>query len=241
MTDALSMYYDPILDMHHKTESQGPAKLFIVPGLLPQFGDDARILFESALDDMGWADGGEPDGDTGHPQLVAIGKFWAREEGDGALLGKLNAYAEAHHEPTLDEASGEFTWGFGLDEPYPRGQYNAAAAMAEATSTGAWSRLFNEPNLRKFVDPTVHGVDFPNVCLTQATYDATRRLLVIATDAGLPAVRGKPTTFRVTNIDPEVCSVTVDGEPSGDWRAVDGDLEIATDIGEHTFLIRQGG
>jgi hypothetical protein len=241
MSDAMSMYYDPIIDLHHKTPSQGPAKLFLVPGLLPQFADDSRIVFESALDDIGWAGADGPDETSGHPGLIGIGKFWAREEGDGALQAKLTAYAEDHHEPTWDEETGEFTWGFGLNEPHPRGQFNASAAMAEATTEGAWKRLFNQPNLRKFVDPTVFGVDFPTVCLSQATYDAERRLLVIATDAGVPAARGKPTTFRVTNIDPGSCSVVVDGQASDDWRAVDGDLEVATDVGPHTFLIRQRG
>ena len=153
-------------------------------------------------------------------------------------LAKLQAHSEAHHEPAWDEASAEFTWRFGLDEPHPRGQYNATGAMAEATTKGAWWRLFNEPNLRKFVDPTVHGMDFPTVCLSQAIYDEARRMLVVATDAGVPAARGKPTTFRVTNIDPAACTVIADGEKSDDWQEADGDVEISTTVGTHTFLIK---
>ena len=110
--------------------------------------------------------------------------------------------------------------------------------MAEAIGEGAWWRLFNEPDLRKFVDPTVYGVDFPTVCLSQAVYDAARRLLVVSTDAGVPAARGRPTTFRVTNVAPGSCTVVADGERSGDWREVDGDIEVSTTVGEHTFLFR---
>ena len=110
--------------------------------------------------------------------------------------------------------------------------------MAESISEGAWWRLFNEPNLRKFVDPTVYGVDFPTVCLSQAIYDEARRMLVVATDAGVPAAAGRPTTFRVTNVDPKACTVIVDGEKSDDWREVEGDLEVSTTVGPHTFLIR---
>ena len=241
MTDPMTMYYDPIIDCHHKTEAQGPAKLFLVPGLLPQCAEETRIVFESAVEDLNWTIADGPDEATGHPGLVAIGKFFAREQGDGALQATLTAYAETHHQPTWDEESGEFTWGFGLDEPHPRGQFNCTAAMAEATTEGAWWRLFNQPNLRKFVDPTVYGVEFPIVCLSQATYDAERRLLVVATDAGVPAQRGKPTSFRVTNIDPGSCIVVADGQATDDWRAIEGDLEISTDVGAHTFLIRQGG
>lgn len=241
MIDSMSMYYDPIIDLHHKTPSQGPAKLFIISGLLPQYAEDSRIVFDSAVEDMGWSNTDGLDETTGHPYLVGIGKFYAREQGNGALQATLSAYAENHHEPTWDEESGEFTWGFGLNEPHPRGQFNGMAAMAEATTEGSWRRLFNQPNLRKFIDPTVYGVDFPTVCLSQATYDAERRLLVVATDPGVPADRGKPTSFRVTNIDPGSCSIVVDGKASDDWRAVDGDLKIDTDVGAHTFLIRQGG
>ena len=75
----------------------------------------------------------------------------------------------------------------------------------------------------------------------QAIYDEVRRTLVVATDAGVPAARGKPTTFRVTNINPESCTLIVDGVKSYDWREVDGNLEISTTVGKHTFLIRQGG
>ena len=108
---------------------------------------------------------------------------------------------------------------------------------AEATSPNAMWRVYNEPNLEKFVEPTVYGVDFPSVCLSQAWYDADQRRLVVATDAGVPAAAGQPTSFRVANVDTERCVVTVDGQLSNDWRVVDGDLEIATTVGEHTFLI----
>ena len=63
-------------------------------------------------------------------------------------------------------------------------------------------------------------------------------MLVVATDAGVPAARGKPTTFRVTNVEPQACMVIVDGEKSDDWREVNGDIEISTTVGEHTFLVR---
>ena len=241
MIGPVSMYYDPIIDCHHNTELQGPTKLAIAPGLLPQCPDETRIIFDSAVDDMGWSKPDAPGAPPDNPRPVLSGIFFAREYGDGALHAKLKAHSEAHHEPAWDEEWAEFTWGFGLGEPHPRGQTNAAAAMAEATTEGAWWRLFNEPNLRKFIDPTVHGVDFPTVCLSQAYYDVDRRSLIVATDAGVQAAAGKSTSFRVTNIDPGRCTVIADGEEFDNWRAVDGDLEITTTVGEHTFRIMQNG
>ena len=76
------------------------------------------------------------------------------------------------------------------------------------------------------------------MCLSQASFDAERRTLVAASDAGLPVKSGQPTTFRVCNIPPGVSSVEIDGKPSGDWRAVDGEIEISTTVGEHGFVIR---
>ncbi len=249
--DWFTNYYDPLIDYHHKVSMRNDQsgsvfwgnydKLLMVLGLAPQRRNVARQFFDSAAEGLGWRTLEPADEPPGNPRATLYGMAFAREFGDDAVYAKLKACAEVHHEPTLDPNTAEFTWGFGLDEPHPRGQFNASAAMAETISEGAWWRLFNEPNLRKFVDPTVHGVDFPTVCLSQATYDAERRLLVVATDAGVPDARGKPTTFRVTNVNPDRCSVIIDGATSDAWRAVDGDIEIETTVGEHTFLIRGDG
>ena len=102
---------------------------------------------------------------------------------------------------------------------------------------GAWRRLFNKPNLHKFHEPTVYGVDFPAVGISQAWYDADRAQLIVATDAGLPRFAGTPTTFRVANVDLGTCRVEVDGRPSTGWRVIDGDLEITTTVGEHLVRV----
>jgi hypothetical protein len=36
---------------------------------------------------------------------------------------------------------------------------------------GAWSRIFNTPDLDKFEEPTISGVDFPRVALSEARWD----------------------------------------------------------------------
>ncbi len=231
-----TMYYDPLLRHHHP----GALKFAQAHGLLPLYPDDAHVLFEDHVDQLNWR--GAAAIGSGEMRFrvsdVPMGMFLAREFGDEALHAKLKAYSEANYKPSWDTDTGEFTWGFGLKEEHPRGQLNATAAMAEAAGPGAWSGLINQRNLRKFLEPTVYGVDFPTVCLSQAIYDVERRLLAVATDAGAPGAVGEPTTFRVTNVTPQHCVVEIDGVRSHDWHTVDGDLEVLTTVGTHTFIIR---
>lgn len=212
--------------------------------LVGQKNDEARMLFKGAAEFLGWTGTGPViegtiDNTTLEPvpRGTTFGMILAREFGEDAIYAKLKAHAEANYQPMWDEASGEFTWGFGLNEPYPRGQWNGPIATAEVISRDAMWRIYNKPNLKKFIEPTVYGVDFPNVCLSQAYYDAQHSCLVIATDKGLPTSTGQPTSFRVTNVDSRRCSLKVDDEVSEQWEIVNGDIEISTTIGEHTFLI----
>ena len=62
---------------------------------------------------------------------------------------------------------------------------------------------------------------------------------MISMDAGLPSAAGQPTSFRVNNVEAQRCKVTVDGQPSQDWRIVNDELEINTTVGQHTFVISQ--
>jgi len=234
----VSLYYDPLLEVHMPSEREPSHRFGIAQWILPTRPDDARVLVESAIDMLKWRTDAPVVDRGGWSRETHFGMVFAREYGDGALFAKLKAHAEANYEPTWDEATGEFTWGFGLNEKYPRGQMNAQAAFAEVMSEGAWTRLFAEPNLRKFVEPTVTGVDFPNFALSQAVYDVDRRCLIIASDKGLPAAAGQPTSFRITNVDPERCTVIADDAVSDDWQAVDGDIEVSTTVGEHTFVVR---
>jgi len=212
--------------------------------LVAQKNEEARLLFRGAAEFLGWTGTGPVIERTIDlttleplPRGTTSGMILAREFGEDAIYAKLKAHAEENYEPTWDEASGEFTWGFGLNEPHPRGQLNGPMATAEAISPNAMWRIYNQPNLKKFIEPTVYGVDFPAICLSQAYYDADKKYLIIATDKGVPAATGQPTSFRVTNVDPNICRVKIDGEISDNWKIVGGDLEISTTIGEHTFLI----
>lgn len=235
LRDTLTLYYDPLLRYDHR---RGPeSALMLAVYLAPQKPEVAELILAAGAGRLGWTADSAVREPRGNPRSTLWGLILAREFGDAALYDKLHAHCEAHHEPTFDTATGEFTWGFGLGEAHPRGQLNATRMMPDAMSEGSWRRLFNRPNLRKFRQPTVYGVDFPAVCLSQAWYDDDRSQLVISTDAGLPGAAGKPTTFRVANVDPGTCRVEVDGRPSSDWRIVDGYLEVATTVGEHQIHV----
>ncbi|MGQ4810599.1 hypothetical protein NKDENANG_04080 [Candidatus Entotheonellaceae bacterium PAL068K] len=229
------MYYDPVIRYHHR---RGPeSALMWAVYLAPQDRDMAWRLFDTAAQGLGWTSLEPVREPRGNPRFTLWGLILAREFGNNAVYAKLKAHAETYYEPTWEAETGEFTWRFGLNETHPRGQLNATMMMAEALHPDAWWRLINDPNLCKFTDPTVYGVDFPTVCLSQAWYDVDRRRLAITTDAGLPNATGRPTSFRIGNLDPSSCHVAIDGQPSEAWRVVDGHLEITTTVGSHTVLI----
>ena len=145
----------------------------------------------------------------------------AGEFADAGVKKRIWETAEAHIEPTWDRERGEFTLGLGLDEAHPRGQWNARLMAGWVCERGAWSRLFNAPNLAKFEEPTITGVDFPRVALSQARWDGSR--LALAAHPQNNLARGTTTTLRVTNLP-----------SAAGWRMIDAD-------GQETALQVEGG
>ena len=241
-TDRSTLYYDSLVAYHHMTAASG--HLMLAHELIAQKYEEAKLLFRGAAEYLGWTTRDEVKEGTidfttlkPEPSATIRGLTLSREFGEDAIYAKLKDYAEKHYEPTWDRESGEFTWGFGLNELYPRGQYNASMAVHEAGSRDAFWRLYNQPNHKKFLEPTVYDIDFPSVCVSQAWYDAERRTLIVSTDTGLPGAAGQSTSFKVSRVDVNNVSVRVDDHLSDQWSIVDGDLEIVTTVGEHTFLI----
>ena len=120
----------------------------------------------------------------------------AREWEMTELAERLAAAIEASYEPTWDTASGEFTWGMGLNEPYPRGQFNAFLAAAEAGGPGMWSLLSARP---LEACPQVVDVDFPSVAFTRAEWVNGSLYLRMAPLREDPKVR---TSFRIVGAEP---------------------------------------
>src|SRR5262249_5309863 len=149
----------------------------------------------------------------------------AREMGDAARFEALSAVAEELCDPTWDRDQDEFYYRFGNSEypkhirdarakispripleggpppdPHPLGQPNATMMMADVGGERAWWRLFNQPNLQKFDQPTVTGVDFPRLGIAQAIYDKDKNVLAVSTYASDHWSAGDATTFTVDNL-----------------------------------------
>ncbi|MGI9594768.1 MAG: hypothetical protein ACR2QK_01330 [Acidimicrobiales bacterium] len=220
-----TMYYDPTLDVHHRV----PAAMAMTTSYYaaPQAPDDARRLFAAACASMGLDR--EPKLPLRAARGVPSGLVLAREWGMSELEERLSAAIEASFEPTWDRQSGEFTWGMGLNEEHPRGQYNAFLAAAEAAGPGRWERLSAGP-LEPC--PQVVDVDFPTVALTRAEW---HRGALHLTLAPLEEDPNRFTQFRIVGVEPRLWylsgieGTTMDVTPNSVIvRAplVNGDLEF---------------
>jgi hypothetical protein len=150
------------------------------------------------------------------------------EFADASTKARIWAAADEHVEPTWDHDDGEFTLGFGLGEEHPRGQWNARAMAGWVCTTGAWSDLFNRPNLAKFDQPTVVDVDFPRVAMSTAHWDGTG--LSLAASPQNASVRGSRTTVGLVNLSGAAGSwvlIRPDGEAV--QIADDGTVELTAD------------
>ena len=190
----------------------------------------------------------EPDGSAhvnfppelgGGEDLVGFGAAaaCAWEFGDFDTHAQLMNWANAHYQPIRKD--GEFYYQFGLDEAWPRGWPNDWLLMCVAGGQGSWHRLYNEPNLKKFHQPTVFGVDYPTVSVGQAFYDEGLGALMLAIFPGDDKKVGSNTTFKVTNLTGTERKVSQDGVPFGGWKAHgDGAIEVTTTVDRHAFVIR---
>jgi len=240
----VTIYYDPLLDVNHRIPSSAN---WIVWGfnLVPNDREMAQRFYEAAKkgflvekSDRTAYMVAAPGITKDNPYITARTLSLANELGDTEIVKKLRAYVEAHYEPTWDREAGEFYYLFGLREPYPRGQYNANLMVSEVAGPGAWWRLFNEPNLKKFDEPTVHDVDYPRMGLSQAYYDRSRRILRLRTYPIDRSAIASPTTFRIKNLaSPGDCTVFADGAPYGSWAVREDELEVTTTIDERSFQI----
>ena len=175
----------------------------------------------------------------GGEDLVGFGAAaaCAWEFGDLDTHAQLMTWANAHYQPTTKD--GEFYYQFGIDEPWPRGWPNDWLLMSIAGGQGSWYRLYNEPNLRKFHQPTVSGIDYPTVSVGQAYYDESLGALMVALLPGDDKKTGGKTTFKVTNLEGMERKVLQNDAPFKEWKATgEGEIEVTTTVDRHTFVIR---
>ena len=164
----MDLYYDPIVDEHVSSPVGLIAPVWY---LAPQQREIAESAWTMAATLTGLL-GGEPSG-LEDPNLASLLAWHTGEFADGEVKARLWEHLDQVFEPSWDHDLGEFTFRFGLDEPHPRGQMNARAMAGWVCGPGAWHRVFNEPNLEKFDEPTISGLDFPRVALSEARWDGT--------------------------------------------------------------------
>ena len=233
--DAPTFYFDPIENVHHRLPAFA-SSTYVAHYVAAQVPADARALWDSARAQMSLVD--PPYAPTLDPRGAGLYLFLAKEWDLPDLADAVMRDAEERLEPTWDMETAEFTWGFGLSEPHPRGQWNAAMAAAEANSVGGWWRLANEYDARRFDEPTVVDVDFPTVVPTQAWWDRERQRLAITLAPVNVAASGRPTSFRVTNVgEPASWTATSLNGVSVSSAAADGILEITTTVDHFSLLV----
>jgi hypothetical protein len=234
----VALYYDPIIDHVHSGGPMGGVLTALY--LSPQRRDISYRFYDFVARILGLRDPNREIPVLPDRRGNAIGYALATEFGDDAARKRINELADRAFEPTWTD--GEFTWGFGLNEPHPRGQMNATMMVGEAGSEGAWWRIFNEPNLKKFEQPTVVGVDFPAVAMSEAYYDEATRTLQLTMEIADDAPRGSDTWFRIQNMrGPQRSKITCDGSEFTNWWTLpNGEIQIATDLNAHAFRIVEG-
>ncbi len=182
----------------------------------PQVPKDARRLFEAACanSEFGEEIGSSPLDPRGAAVVLALSREWGIPE----LEARVAAAIEEQLEPTWDAERGEFTWGLGLEEEHPRGQYNAFLAAAEAMSPGAWTGLSAAP-LEPC--PQVVDVEFPNVALSRARWsDGALDLQLSVLDPD----PGRETHFRIVGVDTRKAWVLTEG--AGSLEAGERELRV---------------
>jgi hypothetical protein len=160
----------------------------------------------------------------------------AHEFGDWDRYEALKLHMDNNYQMTRKD--GEAYYTFGLDEAWPRGINNHWIACSWAGEPGSLKRLYTQPNVAKFAQPTVVGVDFPTLTLNQA-YTDEQGTLHIGVAPGRPGVEGTTTKFRVTQLPPTTRSVEFNGQPWTGWTELSSsEIEISTSVGRGYFRVR---
>lgn len=224
----MDLYYDPVIDEHVSTPLALMAPVWY---LAPQRTDMAKSAWEMAATLTGLLGDGDLAG-LDDPNLASLLAMQTGDFTDGEAKTRLWEFLDETHEPQWNNDLGEFTFGFGLGEPHPRGQLNARAMAGWVCTPGAWSRIFNNPNLEKFDGPTVSGLDFPRVAMSEAWWDGA--VLHLTAHAQNSSVANTQT------------SIHVEGLPSDDgWGLVQptgGTTPIAVSTGASQLeLVVNGG
>ena len=244
--DWFAFYYDPLeRSMCTLRDDVGAyAAIAITLYVLPRDRLFATQLYEMAVTKLGWNAPHKPLLQLHpDPRWLTLGIMTARELGDTVTEARLRQVAENTFEPRFFGPDGDhFGWWFRFGEQWPRGQLSSLMMLSELGPPGAWSRVFTQPNLEKFSQPTVSGVDYPAMGLAQCWNDLDEGALWIETYCATAPRRGQATRFKVSGLaDPSAVHIIADGHLFTAWSPCGPDaIEIHTDIAPHRFRIATG-
>ena len=236
-----TFYYDPLID-HLQT---APPSFGLAIGfyMMPQEPVFAEFLYRASTRFMQWDNPQTPIMDMPDPRLLVLGLTLAKEFGDAVVYTRLRDYVENHFEPRFfGDDGGEFGFWFHFGEEWPRGQLSALAMIAEVGTQGAWRQLFENPNLDKFHEPAIEGVDYPALSIAQAYNDKQAGFLQTTLFSGNSGQKGQKTHFHVKNLpDSQKVKIMCDGSEYEQWSIIDQtNIKIETTMDNHSFQIYSG-
>jgi linalool dehydratase/isomerase-like protein len=232
---SVTFYYDPVEKFHGGTSVAGG--LLTAHLIQPQNPELGRLLYDAAANAFGWRNA------TGTMRANTTGLVMAKELSDDVAYERLRAAAEREYEPKFfGEHSEQFGWFFNNKEGFPRGQGSAMLMAAEIGAPGDWTRAFEASHLDKYTAPTVEGIEFPALGVSQAWNDRATGTLHVVTYAAAPEKRGASTKWRVTNLpSTTTLSVRLNGQPFSRFVAVGPrTIEITSTVDAHQFEIVTG-
>jgi hypothetical protein len=156
------------------------------------------------------------------------------EVGDLDARDKLLAYSDRMYEPVMKDG----TFHYPTDKSKKcHALTGKLLAIARANpKDGLWTmhnRPFDDSHFR---EPMVTGVDFPNVVLRRAIYDADKKALIVTTEPGMK--KGGMTNIKVSRLDSDnTYRLLVDGKKVKTYRArEEALLQVALD-GRHDIVL----
>ena len=233
----ITAYYDPIEDFHVRFPGGAASGLNTAHLMLPQDRELGTMIYDAAVSAAGWR---TSSGDL-PPNTNAL--ILAKELGDAAVAERFQAAVERAMEPkAFGDEREQFGWFFNNKEGHPRGQGSAMLMAAEVASPGDWSRSFEAPYLDKYTAPTVEGIDFPSLGVSQAWNNPATGVLYVTTYAAAPSARGSGTSWRVTKLpSTDDLTVRLNGQPFMRFEVTGPDtIRIDTTIDAHQFEIVTG-
>ena len=240
---SFAFYYDPIekaaYTLPEKLAGYGTlAPLFYLYPQAPEFGQQ---LYESGIRQLGWNNLKQTFVQAiDDPRWFCLVMMLAREIGDHTTERRMHAIAEREYgENFFGDDPDRFAWQFGVPEPYPRGQLNGLMILSEIGEQGAWTNVYRGAQRPQFDLPTVEGVDYPKLGISEAVNDEAAGKLFVSTYAATAASKGQPSNWRVTQLPTsDSTEVYCGDELYHDWRWLnDGEIEIQSTIDSHRFTV----